>query len=85
MKRLVFLLTAALFLTVAAVVGFSQDVNVDANTVLLFRFDDINGDTVKDYSGNNNKGEINGDISVVEGKKTVLTSYLCRRKLSLSI
>ena len=68
MKRLVFPLAAALFLTVVPVVGFSQDVNVDANTVLLFRFDEISGNTVKDYSGNNHNGEINGNISVVEGK-----------------
>ena len=68
MKGLVFLLAAALFLTVAPVVGFSQGVDVDANTVLLFRFDEINGDTVKDYSGNDNNGTINGNIRIAEGK-----------------
>jgi len=68
MKALVFLLAAALLSTVTPVAGFSQDVDVDANTVLLFRFDKINGDTVKDDSGKDNNGEINGNISVVEGK-----------------
>jgi len=68
MKGLVFLLASALFLTVAPVVGFSQDLDVDANTVLLFRFDEINGDTVKDYSGNDNNGKINGNIRIAEGK-----------------
>ena len=69
MKRLVLLLTTALFLTVAPVVGFSQDIDVDANTVLLFRFEEIQGDnTVTDYSGNNHNGEINGSLQVVPGR-----------------
>ena len=68
MKGLVFFLASALFLTVAPVVIFSQDVDVDANTVLLFRFDEIQGDTVKDYSGNDNNGTINGNIRITEGK-----------------
>lgn len=68
MKALVFLLAAALLLTVAPVVGFSQCADVDANTVLLFRFEEIQGDnTVTDYSGNNHNGTINGNIQVVEG------------------
>ena len=67
MKILVFFLAGVLLLTVAPTVGFSQDLAVDANTVLLFRFEEINGDTVKDYSGNGNDGQINGNIQIVEG------------------
>lgn len=66
MKRLAFLLAAALLLGVAPVVGFSLE--ADNHTVLLFLCDDIQGDTVKDLSGAGNDGTIEGEIKVVPGK-----------------
>jgi len=63
MKRLTFL-TVTLLLTIATIVGFSQD----DKTVLLFMCEAIKGDTVEDLSGNGNDGKINGNIKVVEGR-----------------
>ena len=66
MKRLAFLLAAALLLAVVPVVGFSLE--TDNHTVLLFLCDEIQGDTVKDLSGVGNDGTIEGEIKVVPGK-----------------
>jgi len=64
MKKLALLLTAALILAVASVVGVSQD----DKTVLLFLCEDIKGDAVEDLSGNGNNGTISGNIKIVKGK-----------------
>ena len=73
MKRLAFLLAAALLLAVVPVVGFSLE--TDNHTVLLFLLDERHVDadgvccnTVKDLSGLGNHGTIEGDIKVVPGK-----------------
>ena len=73
MKRLAFLLAAALLLAVVPVVGFSLE--TDNHTVLLFLLDERHVDadgvccnTVKDLSGLGNDGTINGQINVVPGK-----------------
>ena len=67
MKRLAFLLAAALLLAVVPVVGFSLE--TDNHTVLLFLCDEIQVDnTVKDLSGVGNHGTIEGKIKVVPGK-----------------
>jgi hypothetical protein len=73
MKRLAFLLAAALLLAVVPVVGFSLE--TDNHTVLLFLLDERHVDadgvccnTVKDLSGLGNHGTIEGEINVVPGK-----------------
>lgn len=68
MKRLTSLLCLTILFAFLLLSGWTIDIRKDPALVGLWLFDDAGGKTVKDSSGNNNHGTINGDFKWDAGK-----------------